>query len=41
MRTVLFANVGRLRGVLILAPDATADDGLLDAVTLDARAGQR
>jgi len=39
MRTVLFANVGRLPGGLILAPDATADDGMLDAVTLDARAG--
>jgi diacylglycerol kinase family enzyme len=39
MRTVLFANVGRLPGGLILAPDATADDGFLDAVTLDARAG--
>jgi len=39
MRTVLFANVGRLPGGLILAPDANAEDGLLDAVTLDARAG--
>jgi len=39
MRSVLFANVGRLPGGLILAPDATADDGMLDAVTLDARAG--
>lgn len=39
MRTVLFANVGRLPGGLILAPDANAQDGLLDAVTLDARAG--
>lgn len=39
MRTVLFANVGRLPGGLILAPDASADDGFLDAVTLDARAG--
>lgn len=39
MRTVLFTNVGRLPGGLILAPDATAEDGLLDAVTLDARAG--
>jgi len=39
MRTVLFTNVGRLPGGLILAPDANAEDGLLDAVTLDARAG--
>lgn len=39
MRSVLFANVGKLPGGLILAPDATAEDGLLDAVTLDARAG--
>ncbi|NTV39120.1 MAG: diacylglycerol kinase [Demequinaceae bacterium] len=39
MRSVLFANVGKLPGGLILAPDANAEDGLLDAVTLDARAG--
>lgn len=39
MRSVLFANVGRLPGGLIIAPDASAEDGLLDVVTLDARAG--
>lgn len=39
MRSVLFVNVGRMPGGLILAPDASAHDGLLDAVTLDARAG--
>ena len=39
MRSVLFANVGRLPGGLILAPDASAEDGALDVVTLDARAG--
>jgi diacylglycerol kinase (ATP) len=39
MRTVLFANVGRLPGGLNLVPDASATDGTLDVVTLDARAG--
>jgi len=39
MRSVLFANVGRLPGGLTLVPDASAIDGTLDVVTLDARAG--
>lgn len=39
MRTVLFANVGKLPGGLILVPDASATDGSLDVASLDARAG--
>lgn len=39
MRTVLFANVGKLPGGLMLVPDASAEDGWLDVATLDARAG--
>lgn len=39
IRTVLFANVGRLPGGLVLVPDASAEDGFLDVATLDARAG--
>jgi diacylglycerol kinase (ATP) len=39
MRTVLFANVGKLPGGLLLVPDASAEDGWMDVATLDARAG--
>lgn len=39
MRTVLFANVGRLPGGFQLVPEASADDGSLDVVSLDARRG--
>lgn len=39
IRTVLFANVGKLPGGLVLVPDASAEDGVLDIATLDARAG--
>lgn len=39
LRSVLFANVGRLPGGLTVAPDASASDGALDVVSLDARAG--
>lgn len=39
MRTVLFANVGKLPGGLILVPEASAEDGWLDVATLDARVG--
>lgn len=39
MRTVLFANVGKLPGGLMLVPDASAEDGWMDVATLDARAG--
>lgn len=39
MRTVLFANVGKLPGGLMLVPNASAEDGWMDVATLDARAG--
>ena len=39
IRTVLFANVGKLPGGFVLVPDAAMDDGYLDVSTLDARAG--
>lgn len=39
IRSVLFANVGKLPGGLVLVPDASAEDGVLDIATLDARAG--
>lgn len=39
MRTVLLANVGKLPGGFQLIPDASAEDGILDIATLDARAG--
>lgn len=39
MRTVLFANVGRLPGGFQLVPEASEDDGSLDIVSLDARRG--
>ncbi len=39
MRTVLFANVGKLPGGLTLVPDASAQDGWMHVATLDARAG--
>ena len=39
MRTVLFANCGRLPAGLVLAPDARLDDGTLDVAILDARGG--
>lgn len=39
MRTVLLANVGKLPGGFQLVPDASAEDGILDIATLDARAG--
>jgi diacylglycerol kinase family enzyme len=37
VRTVLIANLGRLQGGLTLAPDARADDGLLDVVLVAPR----
>lgn len=39
MRTVLFANAGRLPGGIQLVPDASYTDGALDIATLDARGG--
>ncbi len=39
MRTVLFANCGKLPGGLQLVPDASFDDGKLDVATIDARGG--
>lgn len=39
MRTALIANCGRLPGGVVLIPDATYDDGLLDVAILDARGG--
>jgi diacylglycerol kinase family enzyme len=39
MRTVLFANCGRLPGGFQLVPDADLDDGMLDVATIDARGG--
>ncbi|HHW83176.1 MAG TPA: diacylglycerol kinase, partial [Actinomycetales bacterium] len=38
-RTVMVANTGLLPGGIVLAPDATPDDGWLDILTLDTRAG--
>lgn len=37
-RTVLFANCGELP-FIVLAPDATLDDGLLDIIAVDTQAG--
>ncbi len=39
MRTALIANCGRLPGGVVLVPDASFDDGILDIATLDARGG--
>lgn len=39
MRTVLFANCGRLPGGFQLVPEASMDDGTLDVATIDARGG--
>ncbi len=38
-RTVMVANTGMLPGGILLAPDAAPDDGWLDILTLDTRAG--
>nr|NLD40588.1 diacylglycerol kinase [Actinomycetales bacterium] len=38
-RTVMVANCGRLPGGVVLAPSARPDDGVLDILTLDTRAG--
>jgi len=39
MRTVIIANCGRLPGGLVLVPEASLDDGILDIATLDTRGG--
>lgn len=39
MRTVLFANCGKLPGGFQLVPDAQFNDGRLDVATIDARGG--
>jgi diacylglycerol kinase (ATP) len=39
LRSILFANCGRLPGGLILFPDAELDDGLLDIAGIDTRGG--
>ncbi|PKQ27158.1 MAG: diacylglycerol kinase [Actinobacteria bacterium HGW-Actinobacteria-4] len=39
MRTVIFANCGKLPGGFQLVPDASMDDGTLDVATIDARGG--
>lgn len=39
MRTVLFANCGKLPGGLQLVPEASLRDGTLDVATIDARGG--
>ncbi|MFH5821042.1 diacylglycerol/lipid kinase family protein [Georgenia sp. AZ-5] len=38
-RTILFANVGRLPGGVVLFPDAQLDDGWLDIAAIDTRGG--
>ncbi|UNX55144.1 NAD(+)/NADH kinase [Georgenia sp. TF02-10] len=38
-RTILFANVGRLPGGVVLFPDAQLDDGWLDVAAIDTRGG--
>ncbi|MPV89971.1 diacylglycerol/lipid kinase family protein [Georgenia ruanii] len=38
-RTILFANVGRLPGGVVLLPDAQIDDGYLDVAVIDTRGG--
>ncbi|WP_454777643.1 diacylglycerol/lipid kinase family protein [Georgenia muralis] len=38
-RTVLFANVGRLPGGVVLFPDAQLDDGWLDIAAIDTKGG--
>ena len=38
-RTILFANVGRLPGGVVLLPDAQIDDGFLDVAVIDTRGG--
>lgn len=39
LRSVLFANCGRLPGGIVLFPDAELDDGLLDIAGIDTRGG--
>lgn len=39
LRSLVFANCGRLPGNLVLLPDAEIDDGWLDVAALDARGG--
>ncbi|WP_156253876.1 diacylglycerol/lipid kinase family protein [Pseudactinotalea terrae] len=39
LRSLVFANCGRLPGGMVLLPDAEIDDGWLDVAALDARGG--
>ena len=39
LRTLLFANCGRLPGGIVLLPDAEIDDGWLDIAAIDTRGG--
>ncbi|WP_235866329.1 diacylglycerol/lipid kinase family protein [Serinibacter arcticus] len=39
VRTLLFANCGRLPGGIVLLPDAELDDGYLDVAAIDTRGG--
>lgn len=39
LRTLLFANCGRLPGGIVLLPDAELDDGYLDIAAIDTRGG--
>ncbi|ACQ78642.1 diacylglycerol kinase catalytic region [Beutenbergia cavernae DSM 12333] len=39
LRSLLFANCGRLPGGIVLLPDAEIDDGLLDVAAIDTRGG--
>lgn len=39
LRTLLFANCGRLPGGIVLLPDAEINDGLLDVAAIDTRGG--
>lgn len=38
-RSIMFANVGRLPGGVVLAPDAKLDDGWIDLVVIDTKGG--
>lgn len=39
LRTLLVGNCGKLPGGIVLLPDATPDDGILDVAAIDTRAG--